>query len=185
MVLIMGTVLRCLAQTTEDSAVSTGQAGAVSGDTAFGSAATGGQEISPTGEYKQGLAPGGWIFAPEIFLGGVYNTNADQLAAGANNGASLRVAPRITGYHDGGMSKTSVYGVMDGQFFNSNTIAATAGLTNSYSPQDWLFGSYFNYTRETSIFNSALNFNNDAISPPGAPPSGIPLMLNPFGTTPG
>jgi hypothetical protein len=83
------------------------------------------------------------------------------------------------------MYKTSVYGVMDGEFFNNNTIAATAGLNNTYSPQKDLFlNSYFNYTRETSLFNSALNFNNNAISPPGTPNPGIPLVLNPFGTTP-
>jgi len=197
MVLIMGTVSPCLAQdasssasstssTTRGGAVSTGQAGGASGDAAFGSAALGGQGISPVGEYKEGLALGGWIFSPQIFVGGVYNTNADQLATGDNSGASLRVAPRITGYYDGGMYKTSVYGVMDGEFFNSNTIAATAGVTNSYSPQqDWTLGSFFNYTRETSIFNSALNFDNNAISSVGAPASGIPLVLNPFGTTPG
>jgi len=181
----MGTVLPCLAQDNTSAAssttASTGQTGA-----AAGGAGLGGQEISPTGEYKEGLALGGWIFAPQIFLGAVYNSNPDQLATGANNGTSLRVAPRIIGYYDGGMYKTSVYGVMDGEFFNSNTIAATAGFTNSYAPQqDWTLGSYFNYTRETSLFNSALNFNNNAISPPGAPPSGIPLVLNPFGTTPG
>ena len=74
---------------------------------------------------------------------------------------------------------------MDGEFFNTNTIAATAGLTNIYQPQqDWLLSSFFNYTRETSIFNSALNFNNNAIGPPGAPQGGIPIILNPFGTTP-
>jgi len=125
------------------------------------------------------------MFSPEIFLGAGYNTNANQLATNADNGWDLRVSPRITGTYDGGMYKTSVYGVMDGQFFNTNTLAATAGVTNNYQPQqDWLLSSFFNYTRETSIFNSALNFNNNAIGPPGAPPSGIPIILNPFGTTP-
>jgi Putative beta-barrel porin 2 len=187
MALAMGTVSPSFAQYassgSQGGAASGSQGGAPSGSQGV---ASGGQEISPVGEYKEGLALGGWIFSPEIFLGAVYNTNANQLATGADNGWNLRVSPRIVGYYDGGMYKTSVYGVMDGQFFNSNTIAATAGLSNIYQPQqDWSLNSYFNYTRETSLFNSALNFNNNAIGPPGAPPSGIPIILNPFGTTPG
>jgi hypothetical protein len=188
MALMLGAVSPAFAQYaasgSQGGTSSGGQGSAASGGQ--GSAAYSGQEISPAGEYKEGLPIGGWIFSPEIFLGAVYNTNSNQLATDDNNGTSLRVSPRITGYYDGGIYKTSVYGVMDGQFFNTNTIAATAGVTNNYSPQqDWLFNSFFNYTRETSIFNSALNFNNNAIGPPGAPPSGIPIILNPFGTTPG
>jgi hypothetical protein len=173
MIMVMGAVSPCFAQ--DASSGSHGSGGT-----------SGGPEISPTGEYKEGLALGGWILSPEIFLGAVYNTNTNQLVNGAANaGTSLRVSPRIVGYYDGGMYKTTAYGVMDGQFFNSNTIAATAGLSNSYQPQqDLLLSSFFNYTRETSLFNSALNFNNNAIGPPGAPPSGIPIILNPFGTTP-
>ena len=179
--LIMATVAPSFAQYagSQGSAASGGQG-------SQGSAASGGPEISPEGEYKEGLALGGWMFSPEIFLGAVWNSNTNQLADGAaNSGTSLRVSPRIVGYYDGGMYKTTAYGVMDGQFFNSNTIAATAGLSESYQPfQDLLLSGFFNYTRETSLFNSALNFNNNAIGPPGAPPSGIPIILNPFGTTP-
>src|SRR6516165_2703540 len=183
MILILGTVSPSFAQdAAPGSQGSGGQGSAAPGSQGTPSA---GSEISPTGEYKEGLALGGWMLAPEIFLGAVWNSNANQLANGENQGTSLRVSPRIVGYYDGGMYQTSVYGVMDGQFFNSNTIAATAGVTNTYQPfEDLLLSSYFNYTRETSLFNSALNFNNNAIGPPGAPPSGIPLVLNPFGTTP-
>ncbi|MGB6939880.1 MAG: hypothetical protein WBE14_25065, partial [Xanthobacteraceae bacterium] len=152
----MGTVAPSFAQY-----ASSGSQGGSSGQ---GSGSSGGQGISPAGEYKEGLALGGWMFSPEIFLGAVYNTNANQLAGEDNNGWNLRVSPRIVGYYDGGISKTTVYGVMDGEFFNTNTIAATAGLSNIYQPQqDWSLNSFFNYTRETSLFNSALNFNNNAI----------------------
>jgi hypothetical protein len=177
MALLMGTVAPSFAQY-----ASSGSQGGSSGQ---GSGSSGGQEISPAGEYKEGLPLGGWMFSPEIFLGTVYNTNANQLAGEDNNGWNLRVSPRIVGYYDGGISKTTVYGVMDGEFFNTNTIAATAGLSNTYQPlPDWALNSFFNYTRETSLFNSALNFNNNAIGPAGAPPGGIPIILNPFGTTP-
>ena len=93
MALIMGTVSPCFAQ---DSAASGGQGSAASGNQ--GDTASGGPEISPTGEYKEGLAIGGWMFSPEIFLGAVYNSNTNQLADGAaNDGTSLRVSPRIVG----------------------------------------------------------------------------------------
>jgi hypothetical protein len=184
MVFIMGTLSPSFAQYAAPGgqATSGSQGSAASGSQGTSSA---GPEISPTGEYKEGLALGGWMLAPEIFLGAVYNDNRNQLNNGGDAGISLRVSPRIVGYYDGGMSKTSVYGVLDGQFFNSNTIAATAGLTNTYQPwEDLLLASFFNYTRETSLFNSALNFNNNAIGPPGTPQAGIPIILNPFGTTP-
>ena len=45
--------------------------------------------------------------------------------------------------------------------------------------------SMVRYTRETSLFNSALNFNNNAIGPSGTPPVTIPIVVNPFGTSPG
>src|SRR4029453_965729 len=77
------------------------------------------------------------------------------------------------------------YGVGDFRFFNANTIAATAGLNHSYAPlPDLTFSFYGNYTRQTDIFNSALMFNNNAIGPSGNPPSTIPIIINPFGTTP-
>ena len=143
------------------------------------------QEIAPTGEYKEGVAAGGWILFPDIFAGAVYNANINQVATGTDAGTDLRVVPRLLGTYDGGLYKTFVYGLVDGEFFNGNTIAATAGASTSYQPvPDWLFNYFGNYTRETSLFNSALNFNNGAIGPPGAPPSNIPLVLNPFGTTP-
>ena len=46
------------------------------------------------------------------------------------------------------------------------TIAATAGVSHHYEAmRDLIFNFYGNYTRQTDIFNSALNFNNGAIGP--------------------
>ena len=70
MALIMGTVSPSFAQ----DAASGSQGSATSGGQ--GSVASSGPEVSPTGEYKEGLALGGWMFSPEIFLGAVYNSNA-------------------------------------------------------------------------------------------------------------
>ena len=66
------------------------------------------------------------------------------------------------------------------------TIAATAGLLHTYEAmQDLIFDFYGNYTRQTDIFNSALQFNNNAIGPPATPNVSLPVIINPFGTTPG
>ena len=60
------------------------------------------------------------------------------------------------------------------------------GLPYAYQPmQDLTFNFYGNYTRETDIFNSAFNFNNGAIYPTAIPNTTIPIIINPFGTTPG
>ena len=95
------------------------------------------------------------------------------------------MSPRLYATNDGGIYRTSVYGVADAQFFNANTVSASVGLNHSYAPlPDLTFNGFVNYTRQTDLFNSALMFNNNAIGPTGNPPNSIPLIINPFGTTP-
>ena len=145
------------------------------------------QEIAPTGEYKPGLPVGAWMLYPSIFVGAIYDTNFDQTASGPqrDSGTSLRVSPRFTGNYDGGIHKTSAYGILDARFFDANNVAASLGLLHTYEAmQDLIFDFYANYTRQTDIFNSALQFNNNAIGPPATPNVSLPVILNPFGTTP-
>ena len=146
------------------------------------------QEIAPTGQYTPGLPVGGWMLYPSIFVGANYDSNFNQSASGTSrdSGISLRVSPRLTGSYDGGIHKTTIYGVVDARFFNANNIAATAGVLHTWEAmQDLIFDFYGNYTRQTDIFNSALQFNNNAIGPPATPNVALPAILNPFGTTPG
>lgn len=148
-----------------------------------------GGEISPEGPYKEGLAVGPWMYYPSIFVGGTYNSNPNQAATGTNkdSGWNARVAPRLiaTGT-DGALHSTTLFAVGDFQFFNDNTVSADAGLSHNYNPtQDLALNFNARYTRETSLFNSALNFNNNAIGPSGTPPVTIPIVINPFGTSPG
>jgi Putative beta-barrel porin 2 len=148
--------------------------------------ATGG---SPSGAYKEGLQVGNWTLFPSLYAGAVYNSNINQLPQGGDGGWGAEAIPRLYGFYDGGMYRTTVYGVLDSelgsQYFGTNTLAATGGFASIYQPvQDWAFNYFGNYTRETSIFNSALNVNNGAIGPPGGPQGSIPLTLNPFGTIP-
>jgi Putative beta-barrel porin 2 len=151
------------------------------------------QGIVPTGEYREGVVLGDWKLYPKIFVGAVRDTNIDQQASGAVPGAeptsrtSARAVPYLSGFYDGGIHKTSVYGVVDARFFDANTLSATTGLTHRYEAmRDLIFNAYVNYTRQTDIFTNALNFNNGAIGPniSGSPETNIPIVLNPFGTTP-
>jgi Putative beta-barrel porin 2 len=150
------------------------------------------QGITPVGEYREGLPVGAWMLYPSIFFGAVYNDNFNQapsnpsfLGNSRDTGWSARVSPRLVGMYDGGIYKTTVYGVADAQFFNANTVAASVGFNQSYAPlPDLTFSFFTNYTRQTDLFNSALMFNNNAIGPTGNPPNTIPLIINPFGNTP-
>ena len=164
---------------------------------AQGDAPSGAGEIAPTGEYKEGLPLAGWMLFPSAFLGAVYNSNLTQSAQGTpiEFAFGVRAVPRLVGTYDGGIYKTTVYGVVDGDFyhdnvsnsnfFDRNTLSASAGFAELYQPtRDQVFNLYGNYTRERDIFNSALNFNNGAIGPAGTAPSNIPIIINPFGTTP-
>ena len=147
------------------------------------------EEAAPVGAYQQEpLLVGGWKLFPDLFAGATYNNNIDQTATGTNSssGVGLRVVPHIAGTYDGGIHKATVYGVVDALFFNADTIAASAGFAYTYQPMpDLTFSAYGNYTRETDIFNNAQNFNNGAIYPTTTENTNIPIVINPFGTTPG
>jgi hypothetical protein len=151
---------------------------------------TSSQEISPVGPYQEGATLGGWMLFPSIFVGGTYDTNHDQSAPGTDrdSGGAVRVAPRLVATHtDGGIHSTAIYGVGDFRFFNADTISADAGITHTYQPlPDLTLNGNFRYTRQTDLFTSALNFNNNAIGPAGqgGPAVTPPPIINPFGTTP-
>jgi hypothetical protein len=157
------------------------------------------QEIAPTGEYTEGVPVGAWKLYPKAFVGAIWNDNINQSPSSAppafgNNTAfdnqnssntAVRLVPHLVGVYDGGIHKSTVYGVADAQLFNGNTVAATAGFTHLYEAmKDLLFTFQGNYTRQTDLFNNALNFNNGAIGPNLSTDANIPIILNPFGTTP-
>jgi Putative beta-barrel porin 2 len=147
------------------------------------------QGIVPTGEYREGLVLGSWKLYPKIFVGAVWDNNIDQQASGTpeTSRTSARAVPYISGFYDGGIHKTSVYGVIDARFFDATNLSATTGLAHRYEAmRDLIFNFNFNYTRQTDLFTNALNFNNGAIGPniSGTPETNIPIILNPFGITP-
>jgi len=134
---------------------------------------------------------------PSIYLGAVFDDNVRQSANDIEHtsGLGVRVAPDLIATYDGGIHQTTLYGVVDARFFpgvgtrlpgeaDANSVAATAGFRHGYQPLlDLGVSIYGDYTRQTDIFNSALNFNNSAIGPtPSSSPA--PIILNPFGTSP-
>jgi len=146
------------------------------------------QEIAPTGQYsEEGLELSGWKLYPKAFVGAVWDTNVDQQASGTTRTSSVsaRAVPYLAAFYDGGIHKTSVYGVVDARFFDETNLSATTGLTHRYEAmRDLVITGYVNYTRQTDLFTSALNFNNNAIGPTISVESSIPIILNPFGATP-
>ena len=145
------------------------------------------QEIAPTGEYQEGLALGAWMLYPKIYVGGVWDDNVHQQTTGVpeTSRTGARAVPYIAALYDGGIHKSTVYGVADARFFDTNTVSATAGLTHRYeATRDLVFTGFANYTRQTDLFTNALNFNNGAIGPSISVESNLPIILNPFGTTP-
>src|SRR6516162_5327736 len=155
-----------------------------------------GQEIAPTGEYQAGLPVGAWMLYPELFVGAVWDSNsnqassnqATQTATGSSpdSGTSLAVSPRLVATSsDGGMHTSTLFGVGNFEFFGTNTVAADAGFLHTYKPmEDLSLDLNLRYTRQTDLFTSALNFNNNGIGLYGGPAIPSPTIINPFGTTP-
>jgi hypothetical protein len=150
-----------------------------------------------SGPFRPGFPIDGWMIYPSIYLGAVFDDNVRQAAHGTEHtsGLGVRVSPNFIETYDGGIHQTLLYQVVDARFFpgvgsrppgeaNADSVAATAGFRHRYEAmRDLVFNFYGDYTRETDIFNSALNFNNGAIGPtPSSSPT--PLFLNPFGTSP-
>jgi hypothetical protein len=161
-----------------------------------------GQEIAPTGEYQAGLPVGAWMLYPELFVGAVWDSNSNQASSNQaaqtatgsspDSGTSLAVSPRLVATTSdggsgggGGMHSSTLFGVGDFQFFSANTVAADAGFIHVYKPtEDLSLNLNLRYTRQTDLFTSALNFNNNAIGLHGGPAIPSPTIINPFGTTP-
>jgi len=150
------------------------------------------QKVAPTGQYQEGLVLGNWKVYPKIFVGAVRDSNIDQQPSDTpvptpTSRTSARAVPYVDAFYDGGIHQTSVYGVVDARFFDETNLSASTGLTHRYEAmRDLIFNFYVNYTRQTDLFTNALNFNNGAIGPniSGTPETNIPIILNPFGTTP-
>src|SRR5262249_28470452 len=136
---------------------------------------------APQGEYQPGVQLGAWMLYPELFVGAVWDSNSNQASSNQaaqtatgsspNSETSLEVSPRLVATtSDGCMHGTMLYGVGDFQFFSANTVAADAGFAHTYKPtEDLSFNLDLRYTRQTDLFTSALNFNNNAIGLHGGP----------------
>jgi hypothetical protein len=192
MALIMGTLSPSLAQQTPSS----GSQGQTTSSGSQGNPSSGGPEISPTGEYQGGLPIGTWMLYPELFVGAVWDSNSNQASSNQpaqtatgsspDSGTSLAVSPRLVATSsDGGMHSSTLFGVGDFQFFGTNTVAADAGFVHTYKPtEDLSLNLNLRYTRQTDLFTSALNFNNNAIGLYGGPAIPSATIINPFGATP-
>src|SRR5262249_50549534 len=197
MALTMGTAAPSFAQQNTSS----GGQGQTTSPGSQGNAPSGGPEISPTGEYQAGLSIGAWMLYPELFVGAVWDSNSNQASSNQaaqtatgsspDSGTSLAVSPRLVattsdgGSGGGGLHSSTLFGVGHFQFFSANTVTADAGFLHTYKPtEDLSLNLNLLYARQTDLFTSALNFNNNAIALHGGPAIPSPTIINPFGTTP-
>ena len=98
----------------------------------------------------------------------------------------MRVVPRLVGTYDGGIHKTIVYGVVDAEFFDLQQRRREMWGLRALTKRCGIWSLISTaITRERHPFSTArYNFNNGAIGPPGTPTGTIPIVINPFGTTP-
>src|SRR5689334_21024347 len=125
MALIMGTAAPSVAQRTTSSgsqgqATSSGSQGSAAPSGSPGNAPSGGPEISPTGEYKEGLPVGAWTLFPSLFVGAVWDSNSNQASSNQaaqtatgsspDAGTSLAVSPRlVANTSDGAIHSTTLF----------------------------------------------------------------------------
>ena len=130
-------------------------------------------EISPTGQYKEGLAVGPWMYYPSIFVGGDYNSNFNQAALingiRDQQGFRLERTRGSTPDRDGMMVQFTkrLFSQWETSSFSTPipSVPTRDFHTITNPTQDLTLNFNASYTRETSLFTSALKFNNNAIGP--------------------
>lgn len=107
------------------------------------------------------LAFGGWLVAPTLFAGTVYNSNVNQTQNAVSSWGE-RIVPGFTANIDNGIHQTSIYGLADFQNYNSGaatdrtTVDAKAGLSQIYLPTPELtFRLNGDFTRQSDVFSAA------------------------------
>ncbi len=142
-----------------------------------------------------GVPVGSWIFSPSLFMGFVYNANANQTQNSRASSWGERVVPSFTAKLDKGIHRTELYGLFDLQNYASSavdkrtTVDAKAGFIQSYAARrDVTFRFSGDYTRQLDVFgglgfaspNSALSLTSPQSSPTTVSPQVSPDRYNQF-----
>ncbi|MCF8475957.1 MAG: outer membrane beta-barrel protein [Pseudolabrys sp.] len=104
---------------------------------------------------------GGWLFSPALFVGAVYNSNANQSPARVSSWGE-RVVPGFAATLDNGIHQTSIYGLADLQNYagagvtDKATVDAKAGIEQIYfARRDLTIRFNGDFTRQADVFGSS------------------------------
>jgi len=107
------------------------------------------------------LAIGPWLFQPNLFVGGLFDSNINSTQTGKIAGYGERVVSSFTGNLNNGIHRTDIYGQMDGRFYqareisNARQISAKSGFVQTYEARrDLVFSVSGDYTRQQNAFGS-------------------------------
>jgi hypothetical protein len=104
---------------------------------------------------------GDWLIFPSAFVGGIYDTNPGQASSGAKATAGARLVINGLAERNTGISKTDLYGMVDGRFYTngaasiSNIATAQFGGIETFTPvPDWTLTGQGDFTRQRDLFDS-------------------------------
>ena len=130
------------------------------------------------------LMVGGWLLYPSAFAGAVYDSNANQSATGTVSRAGLRLVPSLFAQTSTGISKTTLYGSLDGRLYlnhganNSDAISVRSGIAGMYQPlPDLLLTGQADFARQRDLFSTLGVTNN--LSLPDTTAIGLAPSVNP------
>jgi len=110
---------------------------------------------------EHALILGDWLVFPSAFVGGLYDTNPNQVSSGAKSAEGLRLAMSGMAERDTGISKTDVYGMVDGRIYTSGSATASdlataqLGASEEYVPlPDWTISGRGDFTRQRDLFDT-------------------------------
>jgi hypothetical protein len=135
---------------------------------------------------------GGWLVAPTLFVGAVYNSNVNQTENNKISSWGERVVPGFSASIDRGLHQTSLYGLADFQNYSASgashktTVDAKAGLSHAYLAQrDLTFRFNGDFMRQADVFGgTAFAAPNTPVAAAGAggvstPPVTVSPQVNP------
>ncbi len=122
----------------------------------------GGGASAPTSP-GQGLPVGGWLLYPSLLVGGVFNDNVFLTQTHQTSAWGVEFRPSLVAILNEGIHKTTIYGNLDAQFYNTasqgNTFNGSLGFVHIYEAQrDLIFRVGADVSRFTAINNSGQVF---------------------------
>jgi len=113
------------------------------------------------GRVEHALIVDDWLIYPSAFGGMLYDSNVNQASVGARSSAGLRLVPSFLADTNNGISKTTLYGTVDGRLYtdqsagSSDALAVRSGVTETYQPlPDLRFTGQGDYTRQKDLFGT-------------------------------